>query len=137
LSLILLNFKTKKEVTMETVEKCGKAGFRCLLLVLPSKTLFLCEVLPILSLEALLFFFYSVSKKRQEVSTKAESESQEVAEEIKYIGSNVTNIILLLFAVCSQYSVNYIRCPKTFLILEPWCYDLDSTRGSIYFLGVI
>jgi hypothetical protein len=30
---------------------------------------------------------YSVSKKRQGLSTKTEMDSQEVAEEIKYIGS--------------------------------------------------
>jgi hypothetical protein len=37
---------------------------------------------------------YSVSKKRQGLSTKAEMESQEVAEEIKYIcEDNINNCI--------------------------------------------
>ncbi|KAJ5783174.1 hypothetical protein N7457_004948, partial [Penicillium paradoxum] len=35
--------------------------------------------------------FYSVSKKRQGLSTKTEREGQEVAEEIKYIGPTVAN----------------------------------------------
>ena len=30
-----------------------------------------------------------------------------------------------------------IRCPQALLILEAWCDDLDCTRSSIYFFGVV